>query len=138
MSNARTFRSLLSIVAIALGATALLHSQVLTGVISGTVTDSTQAVVPNAPVTVVNADTGVTQWRGATNESGVYRAPGLPVGRYNVSVQLQGFKRADISGVNIAIDQRATINFTLQPGAIAESITVSGESAGQLATETSS
>lgn len=115
-----------------------LHSQVLTGVISGTVTDATQAVVPNAPVTVVNADTGVTQWRGATNESGVYRAPGLSVGRYNVSVQVQGFKRADISGVNIAVDQRASINVTLQPGAVTESITVAGESAGQLATESSS
>ncbi len=115
-----------------------LHSQVLTGVISGTVTDATQAVVPNAPVTVVNADTGVTQWHGATNESGVYRAPGLPVSRYNVSVQAQGFKRADVSGVNIAVDQRASINVTLQPGAVTESITVAGESAGQLATETSS
>jgi hypothetical protein len=115
-----------------------LHSQVLTGVISGTVADGSQAVVPSAAVTIVNADTGVTVWRGVTNESGVYRAPGLPVGRYNVSVQVQGFKSADVSGVNIAVDQRASINFTLQPGAIAESISVSGETAGQLATETSS
>src|SRR5947209_2814988 len=62
------------VLVLTLGAPALLHSQVLSGVISGTVTDATQTVVPNAPVTVVNADTGVTQWRGATNESGVYRA----------------------------------------------------------------
>ena len=36
------------------------------GVISGTITDSSQAVIPNAQVTIVNADTGVTVWRGAT------------------------------------------------------------------------
>jgi len=105
----------------------LLLSQVLTGTISGTVTDATQAVVPNAAVTIVNADTDVTVWRGATNESSVYRAPGLPVGRYTVTVQLQGFKRADVSGINLATDQRAGINVTLQPGAVSESITVAGE-----------
>jgi len=115
-----------------------LNAQVLTGVISGTVTDSTQAVVPNAPVTIVNSDTGVTQWRGATNESGLYRAPGLPVGRYKVTVEVQGFKRADVSGINLNVDQRASINITLQAGAVAESITVSGETAGQLATDSSS
>src|SRR5258708_4161237 len=101
MSSNRILCSLLS----ACFVLAPLHAQVLTGVISGTVTDSSQAIVPNAPVTVVNADTGVTQWRGATNESGIFRAPGLPVGRYNVSVQVEGFKRADVAGVNIAVDQ---------------------------------
>lgn len=116
----------------------ILFSQVLSGTISGVVSDSTQAVVPNAAVTIVNADTGVTAWHGVTNESGVYRAPGLPVGRYNVSVQLQGFKRQDVSGINLATDQRAGINLTLQPGAIAEQINVVGDTAGQLATDSSS
>src|SRR4051812_17617326 len=77
------------------------------GVISGTVTDSTQAVIPNAQVTIVNADTGVTVWRGVTNESGVYRAPQLRAGRYNVAVEMPSFKRADVNGVNLAVDQRA-------------------------------
>ena len=112
--------------------------QVLNGTISGTVTDSTEAVVPAAAVTIINADTGVTVWRGVSNESGVYRAPALPVGRYNVSVEVQGFKRAGVSGVNLTVDQRAAVNFRLQPGALAESITVAGEAAGQLATESSS
>ena len=112
--------------------------QVLNGTISGTVTDSTEAVVPSAAVTITNADTGVTVWRGASNESGLYRAPALPVGRYNVSGEVQGFKRAEVSGVNLTVDQRAAINFRLQPGAVAESITVAGESTGQLATESSS
>jgi outer membrane receptor protein involved in Fe transport len=113
-------------------------SQILTGTISGTVTDSTEAIVPNAAVTIVNADTGVTVWHGVTNESGVYRAPALPVGRYNVTVQVQGFKRGEVSGVNLTLDQRVAVNVSLQPGAAAESITVTGESAGQLATDSSS
>ena len=127
---------LLAIFAIA--APTVAFSQVLTGIISGTVTDATQAVVPNAAVTIVNADTGVVAWHGETNDSGLYRAPGLPVGRYNVSVQLQGFKRADVAGINLTVDQRATINVTIEAGGVTESVTVAGGTAGQLATETSS
>src|SRR5262249_40127689 len=115
-----------------------LFGQVLTGMISGTVSDSSGAVVPSAMVTIVNADTGVTVFHGATNESGLYRAPSLPVGRYDVIVELPGFKRAQISGINLTVDQRAAINVTLQLGAVEESITVAGQTAGQLATESSS
>lgn len=87
------------------------------GVISGIVTDPSQAVVPNAAVTIVNADTGVTAWRGTSNESGVYRAPELRAGRYNVTVEMQGFKQAAVNGVNLALDQRASIDIMLQPAA---------------------
>src|SRR6266567_196660 len=86
------------------------------GVISGSITDQSQAVVPNAAVTIVNAETGVTAWRGTTNESGVYRAPELRAGRYNVTVEMQGFKQAAVNGVNLAVDQRASIDVTLQTG----------------------
>jgi Carboxypeptidase regulatory-like domain/TonB dependent receptor-like, beta-barrel/TonB-dependent Receptor Plug Domain len=115
-----------------------LFGQVLTGMISGTVSDSSGAVVPSAMVTIVNADTGVTVFQGATNESGLYRAPSLPVSRYDVIVELPGFKRVQISGINLTVDQRAAINVTLQLGAVEESITVAGQTAGQLATESSS
>src|SRR5215467_1968452 len=108
------------------------------GVISGTVIDSTQGVIPDAQVTIVNADTGVTVWRGVTNESGVYRAPQLQAAQYNVAVEKQGFKRADVKGINLAVDQRASINVTLQPGGTTESVTVVGASEAQLATDTAS
>jgi len=108
------------------------------GVISGTVSDTSQAVVPNAAVKVTNADTGVVAWHGVTNDSGVYRAPELPAGRYNISVEMPGFKAASVNGVNLAVDQRASINLTLQPGVATESITVAATSEGQLATDTSS
>src|SRR5215467_5239360 len=108
------------------------------GVISGTVIDSTQGVIPDAQVTIVNADTGVTVWRGVTNESGVYRAPQLQAAQYNVAVEKQGFKRADVNGINLAVDQRASMNVTLQPGGTTESVTVVGASEAQLATDTAS
>ncbi len=116
----------------------LAMTQVLTGTISGTVTDPSAAIVPGASITIVNADTGVTAWRGTTNESGVYRAPTLPVGRYDVSVELAGFKRADVTGINLTVDQRAAVNVVLVPGGVTETITVAGESVAQLATESSS
>jgi len=126
-----------SAIAIDLFAPAALVAQ-NNGVISGTVTDPTQAVIPGAIITIVNADTAVVVWHGATNGSGVYRAPELPVGRYNISVEAQGFKRDTVNGVNLAVDQKASINVTLQPGAVAESVTVNGSTAGQLATDTAS
>src|SRR5215472_15464314 len=121
-----------------LGLTVTAVSQNLTAVISGTVTDSTGALVPGASVTIVNPETGTTTWHGTTNESGVYRAPALPVGRYNVVAEFQGFKRAEIAGISLTVDQRSTIDVTLEPGAVSESVTVAGQTAGQLSTESSS
>jgi len=62
--------------------------QVLTGVISGTITEASVTIIPGAAVTIVNEGTGVTAWRGPTNVSGIYRGPSLPVGRYKVIVEL--------------------------------------------------
>lgn len=112
--------------------------QVLTGTISGTVTDPSQAVIPGASITIVNADTEVMVWRGVSNESGIYRAPALPVGRYNVSVRMEGFKRADVAGINLTVDQRTAVNVMLAPGGLTETVTVAGETVGLLATESSS
>ena len=94
-----------------------LFGQAGTGTISGTITDPSKAPIPNASVSITNADTSVTVWTGATNDSGVYRAPNLPAGRYNVAVTAGGFKRQQVSDVNLAVDQRADIPLTLQVAA---------------------
>ena len=125
----------LAVVALALASFSYAQN---TGVISGIVTDPTKAVVPAASVTIVNEDTGVTIWTGKTNGSGVYRAPSLGPGRYRIAVEASGFKTATVSGVNLTVDQRSDINVALSPGAVAESITVEGDVAGQLATDSSS
>jgi Carboxypeptidase regulatory-like domain/TonB-dependent Receptor Plug Domain/TonB dependent receptor len=113
-------------------------AQSLTGIISGTVSDPTKAPVAGAGVTITNADTNVNVWTGKTNESGIYRAPDLPVGHYKLGVEAAGFKQTQISNITLTVDQRADIDVTMQLGAVAETVTVEGSSAGQLATETAS
>jgi Carboxypeptidase regulatory-like domain/TonB-dependent Receptor Plug Domain/TonB dependent receptor len=113
-------------------------AQSLTGIISGTVTDPTKAPITAANITITNADTNVRVWTGKTNESGVYRAPDLPVGHYRLAVEATGFKQTQISNITLAVDQRSDIDVIMQLGAVAETVTVEGSSAGQLATETAS
>ena len=81
---------------------------------------------------------GVTAWRGPTNESGIYRAPSLPVGRYKVIVELSGFKREEVTGINLTVDERAAVNVALELGPVEVSVTLDGENVAQLATESSS
>jgi hypothetical protein len=123
---------------IALAAAIVLIAQGVNGVISGTVSDPSHAPISGATVTIGNADTGVTVWTGQTNASGVYRAPSVPAGRFNVAVEANGFKRQQVSGVQLSVDQRADISVTLQIGQVAETVTVEGSAEGQLATDTSS
>ena len=67
-----------------------LHAQVVGGTISGTITDQTGAVIPNAVVLVHNQDTG-TQRSLTTHSSGSYSAPSIPVGTYLVTATVTGF-----------------------------------------------
>ncbi|MBI1896227.1 MAG: TonB-dependent receptor [Acidobacteria bacterium] len=113
-------------------------AQEITATLSGSVLDSSGAAVPNAQVVVTNTATRVVAWRGVSNEAGVYSAPALPVGRYNITVEVPGFKKAEIAGVTLQVDQRARVNITLQPGDVVETITVVGEGLGQLESESSS
>jgi hypothetical protein len=109
-----------------------------TGVISGTVTDPSKAVIANAAVSIINSDTKTRVWHGMTNGAGIYRAPALAAGRYDVTIEASGFKKASVSGLNLAVDQRSDISVMLTPGAVAESVTVEGDLQGQLATDSSS
>src|SRR5271156_1367692 len=100
-------------------------SQGVTGVISGTITDP-KGVIGGATVTITNADTGVTAWTGRTNVAGVYRAPDLPAARYDLSVTAPGFKRQQVSGVELSVDPQADISVMMQLGELAETVTVEG------------
>ena len=124
--------------AIAIALAPSVRAQSLTGIISGTVTDPTKAAIAGANVTITNAETGVKAWTGKTNESGTYRAPDLPVGHYKLAVEAGGFKQVQISNITLTVDQRADIDVTMQLGTVAETVTVEGADAGQLATETAS
>ncbi len=101
-------------------------AQVNTGTISGSVRDSSGAVIPGAKVTVNNADTGVAR-TAATDQQGRYRAPNLPVGNYRVEVQLEGFQTGIRSGIELTVGWEAVVDVVLIPGAITEKVTVLAE-----------
>src|SRR5436190_22888548 len=77
-------------------------AQRTTANLRGTVTDASHALVPGATVTVTNQDTGFTRTM-STNESGSYSFSELPVGRYSMKVELQGFKTATRTDVILAV-----------------------------------
>ncbi len=84
-----------------------------TGVVSGTVTDSTGAVVPGAQVTVYNAEI---QRTATTNGSGYYAVTGLPWGTYSVLIISSGFTEEKITGVVINVAESAQTNVVLRVG----------------------
>ena len=99
--------------------------QEVRGNISGTVRDA-GGVVPGASVEITNIDTGVSQ-RLVTNGSGYFEAPLLQPGNYQVAVELGGYKRSVRAGIVLGVSQQISLPFTLEIGAIAESIVVTAE-----------
>ncbi len=97
--------------------------QVTTGTILGTVSDPSGAAVVNATVTITEVDKGTTVTR-QTDETGSYSVPFLVPGNYKVTVEMQGFKKAEQSGINLSVDQRARIDVTLQVGNVSETVEV--------------
>ena len=73
-------------------------AQQTTGSIAGVVVDDQSAAVPGATVTANNAETGLTR-TVTTNDAGVYQLTALPVGAYDLVVELSGFTRVEINGV---------------------------------------
>lgn len=103
------------------------QSQALNGQIEGTVTDATGAAVPNASIAVKNIDTGAER-QVTSDENGVYRAPLLPLGTYRVTVESANFKRLVREGITLTAGQSATIDLNLEPGGVAETVTISADS----------
>jgi hypothetical protein len=97
-----------------------------TGTITGTVTDQQDAVVAGAAVQVRNTGTN-SVFRAQSNESGVFVAPSLPVGSYEISAESSGFKRTVLTGITLQVNQTAQINLRLEVGQVAESVEVVGE-----------
>ena len=103
-------------------------AQTNTGAITGLVTDAAGAVVPSAKVVIRETNTHAVV-NTVTTGAGNYTAPGLPAGKYEVAVTAPGFKRASATGIDVRITQTSTQNITLQIGDVAESITVSADTA---------
>lgn len=88
-------------------------AQILTGTLTGTVTDASDAVVPNAQVTATSMETGVV-YNEKTNATGVYTITNLPNGMYKVAVEVAGFSKTEIDNVHIDVSQISRIPIKLQ------------------------
>src|SRR5947209_7031752 len=102
------------------------RSQDSRGTILGRITDSSGLVVPGASVQVANLATGVVL-RGTTNEEGNYFFSFLIPGIYRVTAEREGFKRFVRDGIEVNVNARLELNLSLEVGAVADTITVSGE-----------
>jgi hypothetical protein len=103
------------------------QSVVTTGVVRGVARDSSGASVPGATVVLLARSTGQTSTR-RTNDAGIFVFPSQPVGTYSLEVTAAGFRKELVEGIYVQVGQPTTVNISLQPGAGAESITVTGES----------
>jgi len=95
----------------------------VTGTISGTVEDATQAGVSGATVTVFSADTGGKRIV-TTGENGAFRITSLPIGPQQVEVEKAGFKKVMRTGISLALGQDAVVDVRLEVGDLTSTITV--------------
>ena len=94
-----------------------------TAQMTGLITDSSKAAMANVKVTVTNQQTGVSR-ATASNEQGNYTIPLLQPGKYQILVQADGFRPISREGITLEVDQVARIDFSMEVGAVTESINV--------------
>lgn len=108
-------------------------AQAPTSTLEGTVVDSSGGVVVGATAIVVNTDTN--QSRSLTTDgAGGFRFAQLPVGTYSITVTYSGFSDFTQSGVVITIGQTVGLTITLTPSGVAETVSVTAQSASPLDT----
>src|SRR6059036_24763 len=119
-------RFVAAIVALIAFGTCLSFAQTSTATILGTVKDTSGALIPGASITVKHTESGLTR-TVVSGERGGYNLPFLPVGPYELTTTMPGFKQVVRSGINLVVGQEAVVDLTLEVGAPAEQITVSEE-----------
>ena len=110
------------------------HAQVSGGV-SGAVTDPSGAAVPSADVTAKNVETGVLR-RSVTDNAGRYLILSLPVGEYEIRASKNGFQDSTRAGIQLNLNQEATIDLRLQVSSVQAAVSVT-EDAPIVSTTTS-
>ena len=121
----RKAAAMLFLALLTLFSTTTAFGQAVYGNIVGTVTDQSGAAVPNAKVTITDTGRGVSV-NTTTNESGNFTQRFLIVGRYQVRVEVQGFKVA-VQEVGVSVDQEVSLDIKLQPGQVSEEVTITSE-----------
>ncbi|MBV6429975.1 MAG: hypothetical protein IANPNBLG_00078 [Bryobacteraceae bacterium] len=113
-----------------------LGAQTASGVITGSVTDTSGAVVAGARVMLTHEETNQTRDQLANSE-GIYEFRALPRGTFRLAVEMAGFRREEIRDVQLTVAQTLQLNVKLQVGQVSEAITVEASAAQVQASEAS-
>jgi len=97
-----------------------------TGAITGRLSDTSGAVIPNARVVITGDETSLAR-TVTSSPDGLFRAPLLPPGDYSLQIEEAGFKPVKLSSVHVAVSETTVLNVTLQVGSTNVAIEVSGE-----------
>jgi len=124
---ARTTGILLFLFAVAYGQT--------TATLNGTIHDPSGGIVQGAEVSVTQTATGLVR-QVLTNSVGLFRIPAIPVGEVEVRITAKGFRPMVRRGIALSVNESATIDVTLEVGAVDQEMTVNA-SASQVNTSTS-
>src|SRR6185436_7096774 len=123
----RVCRSFVVVCVLLFGHAALALAQTDRGTITGTVADSTGAVIPGVAIEVKNIQTGGA-YQAGSSETGNYTLAQLPAGTYELSATLPGFRKFVRTGIIVAVATVLRIDVALEVGAADESITVESAS----------
>ncbi|MEX2303660.1 MAG: carboxypeptidase-like regulatory domain-containing protein [Bryobacterales bacterium] len=119
----RSLRLSLLVCACLLLAVSVGLAQNVTSSIAGVVTDASGAVVPGASVSVTNTGTNA-HYTGSTTDLGTFNIRSLPVGLYDLSVEVSGFKKYEARGIRTQVNETARVDVALEVGQVAESVEV--------------
>lgn len=100
-------------------------AQEFRGAVTGAVTDMTGAIVPNAKVKLTDTATGVTSTT-STNAAGIYTVDLLPIGPYDVRVDMSGFE-ISVSHIGLHTGERLQVDVQLHPGTAVQTVTVTSD-----------
>jgi len=103
------------------------------GTVTGTVTDSSGAAVPDAAVTLTDAATGGAR-SATTNDKGTYIFPYVNPGSYSVKVSKQGFKTTVVSDQTVQVGYQLTVNAVLEVGSVSMVVEVTSSMGAELQT----
>jgi carboxypeptidase family protein/TonB-dependent receptor-like protein len=99
------------------------HAQAVNGTLLGTISDTNDAVLPGASVTIIDVNTNIRR-STTTNESGNYVFGNLPQGTYRIEVERDGFKKFFHTGVDVQVNATVRKDLQLEPGSVSENVTV--------------
>jgi len=117
----KRFRYIISLLILSLSPS--LFGQAVNATLLGTITDSTGATVGGAKVTATETATGLIH-ESVTNESGNYTFPDMPPGKYSVTAEAKGFKKATHQNIDLLSNSSTRVDVDMVTGSVSEEVLV--------------